>query len=185
MLRALFLCLLAPSLLAQTYTERSREAVVRAIRTEGVVREAMRELGEEKKSILEPAIEVLRKIEVADAALVDPMQPSASLDTAWKEIHEARELIGPNSRLRIGFSRVIAELESARRSPMTADLGRIRSLIQGELKRPASREVVENVERLQDEILAWIKVQDLITAHLKTLSEAAGASLKASTAKAR
>lgn len=79
-----------------------------------------------------------------------------------------------------GLSRVRRGLEEARRSPATADFGRLRSLVQEQALGPSSRLVVRNATRLQEEMLAWIQVQELIAMHLKNLAEITCESLRAS-----
>jgi len=70
-------------------------------------------------------------------------------------------------------------LEDARRSPMTADFGRLRAILRDEAVGSASRVAVRDALRLEDETLAWLRVQQLIAEHLRSISEISNQSLRA------
>lgn len=123
-------------------------------------------------------LEVLRHLRAADAALTDPMQPNTAVQKAYEEIDAAARL-QPEFLVMQGVNRAQREVEAARRSPMSADFGRLRAVVH-EAVVPASRVVVRNAMRLEEEALAWLKVQQLIGDHLRSLSEIASQSLRAS-----
>jgi hypothetical protein len=79
-----------------------------------------------------------------------------------------------------GVTRSRQELEAARRSPGTADFDRLRGILQREAMGPAVRVVLRNGVALQEETMIWFKVQELITGHLRVLSEITAESLRAS-----
>jgi hypothetical protein len=138
----------------------------------------MERLGAEKKA-MDRDLAVLAHIRAGDRALTDPMQPTIAVEKAHEELSEAGRL-NVDFLVGQGLIRVRQGLEDARRSPATADFGRLRSLIQEQALGPSSRLVVRNATRLQEETLAWIQLQDLIATHLKTLAQITGESLRAS-----
>jgi hypothetical protein len=152
-------------------------ATRRAAGAEAAIREAMQQLGAEKK-IFERDLEVLAKLRAADQALIDTMQPSVSIQKAFEEVGAAK-MQGADFVVMQGITRAEQELEAARRSPGTADFGRLRATLRREALGPASRVVVANALRLEDETLAWIKVQEMITSHQRALSEITSESLRA------
>lgn len=150
----------------------------RALTAEGAVKQAMEQLGEEKK-VLERDLQALAHLRTADKALTDPMQPSVAVQKAFEEVSEAARL-NSDPFVGNGLIRVRQALEEARRSPGSADFGRLRSVLRREAIGPSSRLVVTKATALQDETVAWIRVQELIAMHLRTLSELTGESLRAS-----
>ncbi|HET8772450.1 MAG TPA: hypothetical protein VFP80_01615 [Thermoanaerobaculia bacterium] len=145
---------------------------------EGAVKQSMGRVVAEKKA-MDRDLQILTHIRAGDRALTDPMQPTVALEKAHEEISEAGRL-NVDFFVGQGLSRVRRGLEDARRSPATADFGRLRSLVQEQALGPSSRLVVRNATRLQEEMLAWIQVQELIALHLKNLAEITGESLRAS-----
>ena len=144
---------------------------------ESAVKQAVDRLGQEKKA-MDIDLKVLGHIRAADRALTDPMQPTIAVQKAFEQISEAERLHG-DFLVQQGIVRARQELESARRSPAAADFGRIRGIIREQALGPASRVVVRNATRLQEETLAWISVQELIATHLKMLAEITGENLRA------
>jgi hypothetical protein len=175
-----FLCfaLVAVPALAQT-PPRARvvRPLMRADTAESAVKQAADQLGAERK-IFERDIEVLAHLRAADAALADTMQPATAVQKAYEAVGKARSL-PPEFLVMQGVIRAHQELETARRSPTNTDFGRLRSIIRDLALGPASRVAVRNALRLEDETLAWIKVQQLIADHLKVLTEIASQSLRA------
>lgn len=145
---------------------------------EMAVKDAMARLIEEKKAI-ERDLKVLGHIRTADSALVDAMQPTIAVQKAFEEIAEAERLNG-DFLLEQGLIRVRQALEEARRSPASANFEQLRSRIRDHALGPSSRVVVRNALRLQEETLAWMRVQELMAMHLKTLADITGDSLRAS-----
>ncbi|MEO8036227.1 MAG: hypothetical protein ABI837_17460 [Acidobacteriota bacterium] len=165
-------------MLAQPIRSRSGPPPQRALAAENSARQAAEQLAADRK-IYERDVEVLRHLRAADKALVDPMQPATAVQKAHEEIAAAKAL-GPEPGVLYGLIRAEREVEAARLSPATADFGHLRSVIRDQALVPASRVVVRNVSQLQEETLAWIKVQELIAAQLRALSEISGESLRAS-----
>jgi hypothetical protein len=123
-------------------------------------------------------LEVLTLLRAADVALTDPMQPLNAIQKAYEEVDKAKSL-RPDFDVYQGVIKVQRELESARLSPASADFGRLRALLAEHALRPAARVVTRNALRLQEETLAWMKVQELISVHVRTMTEIAGESLRA------
>ena len=170
----------AGSLLAQSRppSRQAMRVMPRAAQAEAALKQAMDMLGEERKAF-ERDLEVLKHIQAADAALTDPMQPSNAIQKAYDEIDKAKQL-RPEFFVMQGVIKIANDLTEARRSPPSADFGRLRAVLQEHAEGPASRLVVSNALRLEEETLMWIKIQELIALHLKTLSELAGDSLRGS-----
>lgn len=159
-------------------TPRSR--VLRPTQLEAVemaLKQANEQLGTVRKTF-ERDVAVLKHLRDADASLTDPMQPSNAVQKAYEQVGEAKRLL-PEFVVHQGIIKVERELEDAKRSPMSADFGRLRSGLQSNAISPALRVVTRNALRLQEETLLWIRVQELISIHLKGLSEIAGDSLRA------
>jgi uncharacterized membrane-anchored protein len=177
---ALSIAALAVPIAAQTPPPR----VVRAERssqTSGVAEIAVKQASEQLvaiKKICERDIAVLAHLRAADDALADAMQPANAVQKAYEEVGAAKGL-GPEFFVMQGVMRTERALEDARRSPMTADFGRLRSTLRDEAVGPASRVAVRDALRLEDEALAWLKVQQLIADHLRALSEISSQSLRA------
>lgn len=155
----------------------SSSAAQRAQSAEIAVKEAAEELGAAKKSA-ERDLKIFARLRAADEALADSMQPSTSIEKAHDEVSEAERLV-PEFLVEQGVIRIRQDLETARRSPGTADFDRLRSVLRNEAMRPAARVVIQNAMRLQEQTLAWIRVQQLIADHVRELSEITGESLRA------
>ena len=132
-----------------------------------------------QKKVYDRDVEVLRHVRTADSALVDPSQPMNALQKAYEEIDKAI-VLKPDFPVMQGLVKTKQVLEDARRSPGVADFGRLRSLLTQHAERPATRTVVANATRLEEDILSWLKVQEAISVHLRTLSEIAGENLRIS-----
>jgi hypothetical protein len=170
---------LAATLSAQTPPPRTNPRITsRAMSAEAAVKQAMELLGEERKAF-ERDVAVLRHIREADDALTDPMQPSNAIQKAYDHIDEAKRLM-PEFVVMQGLIKVHRDLTEARRSPVSADFGRLRATLSADAEGPASRVAVRNALRLEEETLMWIRVQEMIALHLRTLSEIAGESLRES-----
>lgn len=148
-----------------------------AINAETAIRAAAETLANEKKNF-DRDLEVLRHLRAVDAALTDPMQPLIAVEKAYEEVSAAKQL-RPEFVTLQGIVRAQEELENARRSPSTADFGRLRAFVRSEATTPAMRVAARNGLRLQDETLAWLRVEELIATHLRTLAEITGESLRA------
>jgi hypothetical protein len=143
-----------------------------------LVKQSMERLGVERKAFERDAA-VLGHLRTADDALVDNMQPSNAIQKAYEEVIEAKRL-NPEFFVMQGVIAAERELEAARRSPISADFGHLRTVVRNEALGPATRAVIRNAQRLQEETVAWMKVQELIAAHVRTLSDIASQSLQAS-----
>ena len=144
---------------------------------EAAVKQAAMQLGELKR-VAEKDVNVLMHLRTADDALVDPMQPTNAVQKAYEEVDAAKGL-GPDFLVMQGVVKTERALEDARRSPMSADLGRVRATLRDEALGPAARVAVRNAIRLEDEMLAWLRVQQLIADHLRQISEISNQSLRA------
>ena len=142
------------------------------------VKQSMEMLAAVRKTVERDA-EVLGHLRAADDALVDNMQPSNAIQKAYEEVEKAKSL-GPEFNVMQGVIKAERELEGARRSPVSADFGHLRSVLRDEALGPATRLVVRNAQRLQEETVAWLRVQELIAGHVRALSEIASSSLQAS-----
>ena len=174
----LSVALLAGSLAAQVPPRgRMPRASTSADLAEAAVKQAMDQLGTLRK-ICERDIGVLAHLRAADDALADPMQPTNAIQKAYEEVGAAR-LLMPEFLVMQGVLKSEHTLEDARRSPMTADFGRLRSVLRDEAVGPASRVAVRDALRLEDESLSWLRVQQLISDHLRQISEISNQSLRA------
>ncbi len=144
---------------------------------EMAIKQAIEQLGNEKK-LYDRDLEVLRHLRGADEALTDAMQPLTAVQKAYEEVGAAKAL-RPELPVMQGIIKSQEELENARRSPLSADFGRLRAALRSQAIGPAARIVARNGLRLQDEALSWLKVQELIAVHLRTLAEITGESLRA------
>ena len=144
---------------------------------ESAVKQASEQLVVIKKTC-ERDIGVLTHLRAADDALADPMQPANALQKAYEEVDAAKTLV-PEFFVMQGVVKSGRALEDARRSPMTADFGRLRAILRDEAVGPASRVAVRDALRLEDETLAWLRVQQLIAEHLRSISEISNQSLRA------
>jgi hypothetical protein len=144
---------------------------------EMAVKQAMEALGERRKAV-ERDTEVLRRLRSADVALTDPMQPENAVQKAYEEVDKAKSLM-PEPSVMQGIIKVQRELEGARRSPASADFGRLRAILHEQALVPASRVAARDSLRMEEETVAWLRVQELISAHVRALAEIAGDSLRA------
>jgi hypothetical protein len=111
---------------------------------------------------------------------VDSLQPTVAVQEAFEQV-SAAEALGPLP-LEVGDGVIHArqQLEAARRSPGSADFGRLRSMLRERALGPASRVALRNATRLQDEIEAWLKLQLVIGDHLRAMNAVVGESLRES-----
>lgn len=174
---ALSLALLAAPLLAQPQPRRLPRNASRPDAMEIAIRNAIEQFAMEKKAI-ERDTAVLRHLRAADAALADAMQPGNAIQKAYEEVDAAHGL-GPDFTVVQGVITARDALEAARRSPGATDFDHLRGLLRKEAIGPAVRLVVRNSLRLQDETVAWLKVEQLIGDHLHALSEASSDALRA------
>lgn len=132
------------------------------------------------KSTYDRDIAVLGHLRAAQEAVADAMQPSAAVEKAHGHLAKAEGLLeSGGSAVYHPVLEALQALESARRSPSTADFDRLRGLILRAAV-PASRVAARNALDLEEQILDWIKVQQGISDHLRRMSEIAGESLRAS-----
>lgn len=143
------------------------------------VKQAREEFAEAKKGY-ERDLAIVRHLQRADEALADPMQPAAAIQKAFEEVSEAERLDAADRYVRQGVLRMRQILEEARRSPGSADFGRLRSLLMDEALGPAMRLALRNGTALQDEVDAWLGLQQQVTDHLRALSELTAESLRVS-----
>lgn len=171
--------LVASQLFAQPRPRMLHAAVAsqRVQSAEVAVKQAMEDLAEAKK-VAERDLKVFAHLRAADDALADTMQPANAIGKAFEQVSEAERLV-PDFLVQQGVLRIRQELESAQRSPGTADFGHLRAVLRGDAMGPAARVVVRNAMSLQQDALSWIKVQQLIADHLRELSEITGESLRA------
>ena len=148
-----------------------------AAAAEMAVKQAAEQLGNDRK-MYERDLEVLRHLRAADEVLTDPMQPLTAVQKAYEEVGAAKAL-RPEFATMQGVIKAQEELESARRSPASADFARLRASIRSEAIAPAVKVVARNGLRLQEETLSWLKVQELIATHLRTVAELTGDNLRA------
>jgi hypothetical protein len=174
-MRKLFLLLaVATSAFSQPRVRPSGPAVINA---EMAIKQAMEASGMQRKAV-ERDLEVFAHLRAADVALIDPMQPSNAIQKALEEVDKAKSL-QPEFHVMQGVIKVEQELENAKLSPMSADFGRLRASLAEHALGPASRVVTRNTQRVEEETLAWLKVQELISAHVRMMTELAGDSLRA------
>lgn len=147
----------------------------RAANAEAIVKQAAEQLGNEKKGF-DRDLETLRHLRTADAALIDAMQPAVSLQKAYEEVDAASGL-STDFRVQDGIIRMRQALEEARRSPAAADFGRLRVRLLDDALAPASRVAIRNATKLEEEVLAWLKVQQAIADHLRVLADITSESL--------
>jgi len=171
------LLVFALTLPALAQTRRIRPMAGNPATAEMAAKNAVEQLAAIRKGF-EQDLEVLRHLRLADDALADAMQPSAAIQKAFEEVSAAG---GKSSdfAVRDGVIRARQALEDARRSPASADFGQLRAILVGRALAPASRVAVRNATLLEEEILAWIKVQVIISDHLRALTELSSESLKA------
>ena len=176
-LLSLSLVLITLPLLAQTSGRRPPRTPLRADGAESSIRFAAEQLANDRKAI-ERDVAVLRRLRAADAALADSMQPANALQKAYEEVSEARRL-APDLAALQGVIKLQQALEDARRSPGAVDFGHLRSLLRTDALGPMSRVVVHNTLMLQAETVAWLRIQQMIGDHLRTLTDLSADSLRA------
>lgn len=174
---ALLLALVATQSIAQTPVRRPVRSNRTADAAEAAVKQAVDQLASDKK-VVDRDLEVLRHVRAADNALADTMQPSNAIQKAFEEVDAARRL-GPEFTVAQGLIRASQRLDEARKSPGMADFSKLRETLRTEALGPASRAAVRNALRLHEETIAWLRVQQLISDHLRNLSEITGESLRA------
>jgi hypothetical protein len=145
---------------------------------EAIVKQAQEEFGA-SKSVYQRDIGVLEHVRAADTALIDPMQPSNAIQKAYEELDTAKSLGSSDYYVQNGIIRAQHEVENARLSPATADFGHIRSVLAEHAVGPASRLVAREGAALQEQVLAWLRIEQLITDHLHDLSELSNQALRA------
>jgi hypothetical protein len=155
---------------------RGNQAALGLERIEAQMRQLAERLADEKKAY-ERDVRVLALLRAADEALVDPMQPAAAIQKALENVSEA-ERLGPPFTVMQGVIASRQALESARLSPGSANFGRLRDAIRRDAAGPAARTVLRNTARLQEEIRAWLRVQDFVTQHLGRLAEIADVGMR-------
>lgn len=146
---------------------------------ETAIQAAVEQLGRERK-VVEREVLILKHLHVADDALTDPMQPSVSVQKAFDEVSEARRLESSDVRVRNGIVDALEVIDDARKSPTSADFGRLRSILRTEATGPAARYALRITAALQEETIAWLKVQRMIGDHLAELADIAGGTLQTS-----
>ena len=175
---ALIVLFAAVPLIAQAPPRGLRDARVEALEVR------VRQMGEEFATVrkgYERDVRVLRHLRAADAALVDSMQPASAIQKAFEEVSAAESVAPPPEFfLQQGLMRARQQIEAARRSPGSADFGRLRAVLREEALGPASRVTVRNAMRMQEEMEAWLRLQRVIGDHLAALSDLAGESLRES-----
>ncbi len=157
--------------------ERPMSANMQAGVAESAIKQAMQQVAA-VKARYDRDLDVLGHIRAADEALTDPMQPNNAIQKAFEEISAAKAL-NPEFLVLQGVIAAERELEAARLSPATTDFGRLRGIIRAEAAGPAARLVARNGAVLQEETLAWLRVQELISSHLRTVAEISAESLRA------
>lgn len=175
---SLALLLLTAPLVAQP-ARTIRRPPPRAESAESIVKQAAEQLVEDKK-VYDRDVAVLRHLQNADEALTDDMQRANAIQKAFEEVGKARQLGSSSVVVGQGLIKMTNELESARRSFATADFGRLRSLLREHALGPASRVAMANALKVEEEMLAWLKVQELVSVHLRQMAEISGESLRAS-----
>ncbi len=150
---------------------------VMAGQAEGAVKQAMQQVAA-MKARYDRDLDVLRHLRAADEALTDPTQPNNAVQKALEEIGAAKTL-NPEFLVMQGVINAERAVEAARLSPATADFGRLRGTIRTEAIGPVTRVVARNGAILQEETLAWLRVQEMIASHLRTIAEISAESLRA------
>jgi hypothetical protein len=176
---ALFLAIACLPLFGQAPPPRTARGPsgIFAERAEIQVKQAIDQLATDKKNY-DRDLEVLTHLRIADVALTDPMQPHNAIEKAFEEVGKAKSAVS-DFATKDGIIKVAQQLEDARRSPTGADFGRLRSGLRTDALGPAIRVAARNGAKLSEETLAWIRVQELISGHLRQLSEITSASLRA------
>ena len=178
MRRLLVLMVISTSLFAQPRPSRRPGMQVQGVGSaELAVKQAAERLVNTRKGI-ELGLKVLQHIRASDRALIDPMQPSIAVQKAFEEISEA-ERLNPSPQLAVGIIRARQTVDAARKSPASADFGRLRATIREDALGPVQRQVVRAATQLHDETMAWLAVQELISTHLKSLADITGEGLRA------
>ena len=178
MRKAAVVILIALPVFAQGPPRRPTRGTSFADSAENSIKQASEQLANIKR-LCERDIAVLQHLRAADNALTDPSQPNNAMQKAWDEVEAAKGL-QPDMLVYQGIGNVEKTLASAKLSPPTADFGRIRSQLRTDALGPASRAAIRDASSVQDEILAWLRVQQLIGDYVRTMSEISGQALKAS-----
>lgn len=175
---SLLLVVMTSNAVAQSHPPRRMHPRGATLAAENAVKAAAEEL-ERVKEMYERDVQVLAHLRAAQAALEDAMQPSVALEKAWDHVDKAKGLLASHPGAVAQRTRdVHRELETARRSPSSADFDRLRGLL-GRANLSAAHVAATNALALEEQILAWIKVQQMISDHLRRMSEIAGDSLRA------
>ncbi|HEX7830669.1 MAG TPA: hypothetical protein VF787_13515 [Thermoanaerobaculia bacterium] len=132
----------------------------------------------ERKEIIDKDIRAMAGLRAADKALTDPTQPGVAIEKAFERVDPVSGLTS-DFLVRQGAIRVRQELEAARRSPSTADFGRLRAILQEEAIGPAVRVIARHGAELSEETMKWLALQELIAAHLRQLTETSAEALRA------
>jgi hypothetical protein len=175
----LSLLFVAVPLTAQTTPSRTQPGRVYAYAqsAEYQVKQAAEALAGERK-VYENDLAVLQLLRTADVALTDPMQPANALQKAYESVDKAKSL-GAEFLVMQGIIRMHHELDAARRSTATAEFPRLRAVLREHALGPASRVAVRNALKLEQELMAWLRVQQVISDHLRSVSAITGESLRA------
>lgn len=140
-----------------------------AMQAESLIRSAAQNLAA-AKAAHDRDMKILRHLRSAEESLTDSMQRHATIQKAWEHVSAAEDLV-TDFTVKQGVIRTRQELDVARRSPASADFERLRSTLRSEAVGPAVRLIVRRASELQEDLLAWIKIQELIASHLRQLSE--------------
>ena len=151
--------------------------MVRAEQVEMYLKQAAEQLAILRKAF-DRDIEILTHVRTSDNALVDPMQPNNAVEKSLEEMKKAHDMQPPFD-VDQGVIVSIRALESARLSPTSADFGKLRSVIRENALGPAARTVNRNALRLNEEMNEWIKIQQMISDNLRTMSDIASTSMRA------
>lgn len=183
---ALSIAIAALPLLAQEQPIR-RPRTLRPSMTAPAVDAALKQASEQlaaSKKICDRDVDVLGHLRVADRALIDPMQPENAVQKAYEEVEAAKtaenSVPPPAFVVLQGLVSAERELESARRSPATTDFPHLRSVLRDAALMPASRVVTRDALDLQDEMRAWLRVQQAVADYVKVLADISSESLRAS-----
>ena len=145
---------------------------------ETAIKSAMDQLSNDRKAF-DRDLDVLRFLRTADDALTDPMQPNNAIQKAIDAVQKAKSLGPEPFNVLPGVLKAEKDLEGARLSPMGTDFGRLRATLRSDAIAPAARLVARNGVKLQEETAAWIRIQEMISSHLRQLSDITGDSLRA------
>ena len=162
---------------AQLESPAANRAVSHTRSAASLVTTAIEQLSSEKER-LDRDVKLLQHLYSADAALLDASQPATAIQKASEHVAEAERLNSAEFTVRDGLIRVRKRIDLAQRSPGLADFDQLRTSLRQDALSPTSRVVARNTFRLQQEALGWIKFQEHLTAHLRTLTELTDANLR-------